>query len=131
MPAKMPVKEKKDFDAVHARLRDILRRYERGALKASADEPGDYTLIGPPTEASKGRDVWFGAVQARKNYVSYHLMPVYAFPELLDEVSPALRKRMQGKACFNFKEVDAELFRELEKLTESGYKRFKREKLLR
>ena len=127
----MPVKEKNDFGDVHARLREIMRRYERGSLKAATDKPGDYVLIGPPTEASKGREVWFGAVQARKNYVSFHLMPVYAFPELLDAVSPALRKRMQGKSCFNFKDVDAELFRELQKLTESGYKRFKKEKLLK
>jgi len=127
----MNAKGKKDFDAVHAGLREILRRYERGSLRATADRPGDYTLVGPPTEASKGRDVWFGAVQTRKGYVSYHLMPVYAFPELLDAVSPALRKRMQGKSCFNFREVDEELFGELRKLTESGYKRFKREKLIK
>ncbi|HEX5706683.1 MAG TPA: hypothetical protein VFX96_05275 [Pyrinomonadaceae bacterium] len=127
----MLAKEKTtDFAAVHATLKEIMRPYERGALKAATDKPGDYCLIGPPTEASKGRDVWFGAVQARKNYVSYHLMPVYAFPELLEGISPALRKRMQGKSCFNFKEVDAELFGELRKLTERGYKRFKKEKLL-
>jgi hypothetical protein len=124
-------KEVKDFDAVHGRLKEIMGRFERGALKAVTDKPGDYCLVGPPTEASKGRDVWFGAVQSRKHYVSYHLMPVYAFPELLDAVSPALRKSMQGgKACFHFKEVDPELFKELQKLTETGYKRFRKEKLL-
>jgi len=34
---------------------------------------------------------------------------------------------MQGKACFNFKEVDEKLFKELAKLTDAGYKRLKKE----
>ena len=88
-------------------------------------------LIGPPTERSLGKDVWFGAVRTGKNYVSYHLMAVYVFPELLDGMSPELKKRMQGKSCFNFKQVDDTLLRELAKLTDQGYKRFKKEKLIR
>lgn len=27
------------------------------------------------------KPMFFGAVRVRKNYVSYHLMPVYVFPE--------------------------------------------------
>jgi hypothetical protein len=37
---------------------------------------------------------------------------------------------MQGKSCFNFRTADAGLFRELAQLTEQGYRRFKREKLI-
>jgi hypothetical protein len=40
-------------------------------------------------------------VQIKKNYVIYHLMPVYLNPGLLEGMSPGLRKRMQGKSCFN------------------------------
>jgi hypothetical protein len=58
-------------------------------------------------------------------------MPVYAFPELLDPISPGLKKRMQGKSCFNFTSVDEKLFNELAELTERGYERFKQEKLIR
>jgi len=57
-------------------------------------------------------------------------MPVYAFPDLLDGISPELKKRMQGKSCFNFTHVDEKLFKELEVLTEQGYERFKREGLI-
>lgn len=126
----MPDKNKADFDAVHARLRDVMRKFEKGSLRANPDSPGDYVLKGPPTERSMGKEVWFGAVQARKNYVSYHLMAVYGFPELLEGMSPELKKRMQGKSCFNFKEVDEQLFKELAKLTESGYRRFRKEGLI-
>ena len=44
-------------------------------------------------------------------------MPVYASPELAASVSPALAKRKQGKACFNFTKIDEALFAELEDLT--------------
>ena len=126
----MPTKPNPDFAAVHAQLKTIMRKYEGGTLKANPDRPGNYVLVGPPTERSMGKDVWFGAVQTRKNYVSYHLMAVYAFPELLDGMSPELKKRMQGKSCFNFKAVDDKLFKELAKLTDKGYKRFKNGKLI-
>jgi hypothetical protein len=55
--------------------------------------------------------------------VSIYLMPVYVDPGLLDDVSPALRKRMQGKSCFNFNKVDEPLIGELEALVRTGYAR--------
>ncbi len=127
----MPTKLKPDLAAVHAKLKTILQKYERGNLKANPDQPGHYVLIGSPTERSLGKDVWFGAVRTGKSYVSYHLMAVYVFPELLDGMSPELKKHMQGKSCFNFKQVDDKLFRELATLTNQGYKRFKKERLIR
>ena len=51
-------------------------------------------------------------------------MPVYESPEPLEGISPALKKRMQGKACFNFTKVDAALFEELDRLVAAGEKRF-------
>ena len=126
----MPTKTEPDFSAVQARLRAIMQKYQGSCLQANPDKPDNYVLIGPPTERSMGKEVWFGAVRTGKSYVSYHLMPVYAFPELLEGISPALKKRMQGKSCFNFKQVDEKLFRELAELTAKGYNRFKKEKLI-
>jgi hypothetical protein len=57
----------------------------------------------------------------KKRYVSYHLMPVYVNPALLDGLSPALKARMQGKSCFNFTKVDPALFEELAALTQAGF----------
>ncbi|MEE4638142.1 MAG: hypothetical protein V2J42_05335 [Wenzhouxiangella sp.] len=67
------------------------------------------------------KPLFFGAVQVKKAYVSFHLMPLYVKPELLESVSPALKARMQGKSCFNFSAVDPALFEELEALTRAGY----------
>jgi len=115
----------RDFQPVFDELKKLIEPCA-GTLKPHANA-GDYILIGPPTPRSQGKDVWFGGVQIKKNYVSYHLMPVYACPELLDGVSPGLKKHMQGKSCFNFKTVDRALFKELGALTRKGYQRFKTE----
>ena len=120
-----------DFPAVHSRLRRIVEKYNGRGLSPNADNFQNYLLTGPKTETSLGREVWFGGVQTKKNYVSFHLMPVYAFPELLNGISPELMKRMQGKSCFNFRTVDEILFTELEELVESGYQRFRTANLIK
>jgi hypothetical protein len=122
MPAK---KTAPDFQPVFDELKKLIEPY--AGILQSEIKPGSYILISPPTPRSQGRAVWVGGVQIKKNYVSYHLMPVYAFPDLLDGLSPELRKRMQGKSCFNFKTVDKALFKELGALTRRGYQRFKKE----
>jgi hypothetical protein len=68
-----------------------------------------------------GQPLWFGGVQIKKRYVSYHLMPLYLNPALLEGISPALSKRMQGKSCFNFNKLDPALFQQLAELTEAGF----------
>ena len=53
-----------------------------------------------------------------KAYVSVHLMPLSRCPPLNENISPALKKRMQGKACFNFKSVpEKTLIAELKRLS--------------
>jgi hypothetical protein len=125
MPAR---KTAPDFQPVFDELKKLIEPCA-GTLKLH-EKASDYILIGPPTPRSQGREVWFGGVQIKKSYVSYHLMPVYVFPDLLDGMSPELKKRMQGKSCFNFKAVDKALFKELGMLTKKGYQRFKKEGLV-
>ncbi len=70
---------------------------------------------------------FFGTVQINKSYVSYHLMPIYINPLLLDSISDDLKKRMQGKSCFNFRMVDKKLFLELKALTNASYAFYEKE----
>jgi hypothetical protein len=116
---------KGDFDAVFTKLRAILEPYGK-KLTVVHDEPNLYYVDGKWAERWK-RAMTFGAVRLGKAYVSYHLVPVYAVPELLEEISPALKKRMQGKSCFNFTAVDPTLFAELARLTKKGYERYRTE----
>jgi hypothetical protein len=89
-----------------------------------ADSDNNYYLNAGYDEKRKA-DIYFGAVQIKKNYISYHLMPVYVNPKLLDGISSELRKRMQGKSCFNFKEVDKRIRGELSVLTNKGIEFYK------
>ena len=67
--------------------------------------------------------MWFGSVRLGKAYVSFHLMPLYMNPPLARSISPALKKRMQGKTCFNFKNIPIpELLEELKQLTAAALK---------
>lgn len=103
-----------DFEAVHARLREIVLR-QRGDLAVTKDGPGGVAIEVPGLEGKPWGYV--AGTRVGKSYVSFCLMPVYATPGLADTLSPELRKRMQGKACFNFRTVDERLLAELEELT--------------
>ena len=104
-----------DFPLVFEQLKSILKPYAKN-LTVTADTATGYSLDGPYSEKYK-KVIFFGAAQIQKNYVSFYLMPVYMFPDLLKGISPELRKHMQGKSCFNFKKVEPELFKELKELT--------------
>lgn len=110
-----------DFGAVFRRLRDILEPYGR-RMHVSTDTAALYG-VDMAVEAKRDPTTWFGGVRLGKRYVSYYLMPVYVEPVLLEGASPALRRRMQGKSCFNFTSVDEALFSELAELTRHGYER--------
>jgi hypothetical protein len=115
-----------DFQAIYAELRARMLRAAAVMLVAKDGAVG-LTLHAPwPHPHHPKQAMWFGGVEIRKSYVSYHLMPVYARPALLEGVSPALLKRMQGKACFNFKAADPALFDELEALTARGAEMFQK-----
>lgn len=113
-----------ELAVVFAALRKILARHA-GSFTVAADRDDRYALAGG-WSARRKRNLPAGWVEIQKNYVSYHLMPVYASPALRTKMSPELAKRMQGKACFNFTRVDPELFAELDRLTEAGFDQFRK-----
>lgn len=71
------------------------------------------------------KPLFFAAVKIGKAYVSFYVMPIYVFPDLLDHVSPALRARMQGKSCFNFTTLTAELRADLQQLVARSVERYR------
>ncbi len=107
---------------VRDRLVSILGRHA-GGLDVSAG--GDGIVVRSRAVAPNGEAMWVGAVRSGKAYVSYHFMPVYGDPVLLESISPQLRRRMQGKSCFNFTKVDDALFEELDDLTARGIERYR------
>ena len=116
-----------EFSVVFQHLKNILQPYA-ARLTVTTDSPNVYYLDRPYSEKYK-KVLFFASAQIKKNYVSFYLMPVYMFPDLLRDVSPELKKHMQGKSCFNFKKVEPALFKELEELTKRSVERFKQANL--
>lgn len=113
-----PEPPKPDFAAVDRRLREIVAPL-RSRLVATKDGPDGLTLEIPGLEGKPWGYV--AGIRHGKRYVSFYLMSVYASPDLLASMSPGLRRRMQGKSCFNFTTVDEPLFAELARITQAGF----------
>lgn len=118
---------KESFQEIFDALKPVLEQYSE-MLRIQVDKPGQYyleTKSAAPSGPYKGRRLQFGGVKIGKAYVSFHLMPIYMNPKLQAAISPELKKRMQGKSCFNFTHVDPSHISELKKLTKAGYEEFK------
>ena len=112
-----------DLNAVCAELRPIMAPYA-AKLDPKKDDAGELYVDTRHIQKNK-QPLFFGAVQLKRSFVSFHLMPVYIRPELLQGLSAGLRSRMQGKSCFNFSTVDKPLFTELTALTKAGFASYK------
>lgn len=119
---------KNELRPVFERLKKIFAPYEP-KMKVAQDTDNMYVL-NTRYLLKKNYPLMFGGVRLGKNYVSYYLMSVYATADESKPVSRELRRRMQGKACFNFKSIDEALFRELAQLTKVGAKLFSDEKFV-
>ena len=102
-----------DLALVEARLRKLFDPY-RASLTVSKEAPDGIFLELPGYEGKPWGFV--GGTRLGKRYTSYYLMGAYD-GSLQSLMSPELRKRMQGKTCFNFTHVDEALFAELAGLT--------------
>lgn len=111
-----------DTENIFAQLKSILKKYS-SALTVVHDKKDHYYLNTPGKDSKK--EEFFAAVQVKKAYVAFHLMPVYYYPELLEDVSEELKRKMQGKSCFNFKAVENNLFQELSALTERSFNKYR------
>jgi hypothetical protein len=122
-----------NFPAVFATLKPILSKYSP-RLSVKSDTPTEYTLVtksASPFPQHKGQPLYFASLRLGKAYVSFHLLPLYMCPDLTKTIPPALKKRMQGKACLNFKtDPDPELIAALKHLTEAGFKQWAANKWL-
>ena len=115
-----------DQESAFQALRDVLRAHDAaGGLSVTADTPTRFELdaaVGPATIAAwRGRRrserIPVAWVEHGPSYVGYHLMGLSGNARLAADISSALRKRMQGKTCFNFRRPDATLFAELAAVT--------------
>jgi hypothetical protein len=117
-----------DFAKAFYALKMVFAKYEKH-LHVTADTREKYYLE-TRSPSYKGKPLFFGAAIRGRSYVSFHLMPLYWEPSLAKGLSAGLKRRMQGKSCFNFLAPDAALTRELGRLTARGFALYKRKNLL-
>lgn len=110
------------FLHVFQKLKPILSRYTDDLVTVHQGQ--DKFYLDTHHIMPNKKPLFFGSVSIKKNYVSFHLMPVYVSPELLKNMSPELGKRMQGKSCFNFTTIDEPLTQELSELVAKGFKQY-------
>ena len=108
-----------EFGRLFERFKWTLAPYA-ALMHVAEDRPGWYGVDMAP-DGARDPSTWFAGARLGKRDVSYYLMPIYVKPSLLDGISPELRRRMQGKSCFNFAKVDEPLLAELEALTKASY----------
>ena len=118
------MKANPEFEATFRALRGVLKKHAKD-LTVAHDKPGKYWLDGRYDEKRKRR-LSFAAVIIMKNYVSFHLLPLYMSPEMNAAVSEKLSARRQGKGCFNFTTIEPGTLKELAALTAKGFKGFKK-----
>jgi len=120
---------KNDLTTVFVRLKAIIAPYAKKKMDVAADNQTHYQLNTRHIMRNR-QPLCFGGVRMGKNYVSFYLMSVYTSPDDAQGMSPELKKRMQGKSCFNFKVIDEKLFSELAGLTKAGAAKFNDEKFI-
>ncbi len=111
-----------DLDPTFQALKGILEPLAPSLV--TVHDGADHFYLDTAHLQANRKPLFFGAVRTGRKYVSFHLMPVYLWPELLDGISDGLRARMQGKSCFNFRAPDPELLAELEALVREGFGRY-------
>ncbi len=103
---------------IEARLWTVLDPYRDRLVAGSVY--GIATLTRPGAKAHG----YFAGVSLAKGHVSLHLMPIYHDPSLLDGISPALRKRVSGKATLRFTAVDEAVFADLDALVARSFEAY-------
>jgi len=107
-----------ELAGIEARLRAILAPYEDRLEWVVA-----YGIPMLRRPAAKAHD-WFAFVKPATRHVGFFLLPVHTWPELREGLSPALAKRLTGKATFTFATLDETLFTELEALVARAYEAY-------
>ncbi|MCE9608329.1 MAG: DUF1801 domain-containing protein [Planctomycetia bacterium] len=104
-----------DFTAVFAKLKSILKKYEKRCA-VDVDTDTEYFLNSKKSERMN-KPTFFAGVSINKVSISFYLNNADSSSEIRDSLSPELRKCLHGKSCFRFKRDEPKLFKELIALT--------------
>ena len=104
-----------DAGELQAELRVLLMPYED--VLVAGQIYGIDVLHRPGARAHD----WFAGLRPGKGTAKLMLLPIKTHPELIDDISPALRKRLSGDALFTLKPGDEALLPEVERLVRAAF----------
>jgi hypothetical protein len=104
-----------DLETLERRLQAILDPYRE---RLETFEVYGQTMLRLPGRKSHQ---WFAGVRTAGDTVKFSLLPMHAHPELLDPISPALRKRKTGASLFTLRPDDGSFVHELEALVARAF----------
>jgi hypothetical protein len=104
-----------DIQALERRLQAVLDPYRE---RLESFEIYGQSMLRLP--GRKSHD-WFAGVRTTDNSVKFSLLPMHAHPELLDGISPALRRRKTGASLFTLSPDHDSLVPELEALVARAF----------
>ena len=71
-------------------------------------------------EGRKLPNIYFAWLREGKHDTALHFFPIYSHSKSFDDLPPALRKKLTGKACFHFKTADPEMLEAVGAMLERG-----------
>ena len=123
MSTKASAKNAVQFGATFNALRTLVTPYQ-DRLVIKTDQAGNYTAELPQAKAGGDASSLAFSLLITRTHVAFHFYPVYAFPDLLKNISPKLRKHMDDRTGWSFKQPDDKLFGELAELVAAGFSRY-------
>lgn len=117
-------------------LKKMLKKHSKGLYATEVipgskakDKKDGYHLYGSKEVSILGRKpqkTYVAGIIMQKHFVGFYSMHVYAHPQVLKKLkSPATRKFLKGKACFNVTTLDKDILADLEFLVAEGIRDFK------
>jgi hypothetical protein len=118
---------------VYQSLHTLLSRYAPPFKTTDGKVKGkkDLHLVVPEAVAVPGAyggkptAVAMASIILQKSYVGFYFMPIYMKPALGKKLSPALKKLLKGKTCFQIKKLDPNLLSHVDAALNEGVKCFK------
>ena len=77
-------------------------------------------------KARAGRSMFVAAAQIKKTYVSFHLMPVYGYPQRLEGLSPRAAQADARHILFQLTAITREQLNKITAVARNGIEGFRR-----